>query len=201
MGRRNLFAILVSVSVAAGCGGSPTAPSSDTSKATSSLAAQSAVMSAMAQAISQVAVMGPFGGAITNPLTIPCAGGGSIVATFESVPPQQSTVYRSSSRIEFHDCKNQGTTVNGDPYLETSGEHAFPTQSGAGGDSVSTLRTTGGLRTESTGVQGRVRFDCTMTIVLRWENGSPQPSMTATGTTTFEQPLGSTPVVRPCGPA
>jgi hypothetical protein len=51
-------------------------------------------------------------------------------------------------------------------------------------------------------VQGRVQFNCTTTTTISMSNGStPQFSMSASGTITFEQPLGSTPVVRPCGPA
>jgi hypothetical protein len=189
--------MLVSLSLAAACGGSPSSPSSGSG--TSSLAAESAVMSAMAQAMSQLAVVRPTGDPPT--LTMPCGGGGSIVITLGTLPPQQANVYRSSSRIEFRDCRNQTITLNGDPYLETSAEHAFPTPSGAGGDSVSTLRTTGGLRIDSSGVQGRVQFNCTMVVNVSSVNGSTQSSATWSGTTTFEQPLGSTPVVRPCGPA
>ena len=199
MGRRSLFAILVSVSVAAGCGGSPSAPSSNSG--TSSLAAESAVMSAMAQAMGQIAIIGPSAGDPPNTLTMPCASGGSIVIIIDPLPPQEKTVLRSSSRIEFRDCKNQTSTLNGDPYLQTSAEHSFPTPAGTGGDSISTLRTTGGLRFDNSGVQGRVQFNCTMTVNVRSVNGQTQSSATWTGTTTFEQPLGSTPVVRPCGPA
>ncbi len=73
---------------------------------------------------------------------------------------------------------------------------------GTGGDSVATMRTTGGMRINSNGVQGRVQFNCTTTVSISMSNGSsPQVSVSSSGTTTFEQPLGSTPVVRPCGPA
>ena len=197
MGYRNLFAILVSVSLAAGCGGSPSSPSS----VTSSQAAESAVMSAVTQAMSQVAIVAPTSGDTPTTLTVPCAGGGSIVITLGTLPPQQTNVYRSSSRIEFRDCKNQTATLNGDPYLETSAEHSFPTAGGTGRDSISTLRTTGGMRFDSGGVQGRVQFNCTMNVSVHFASGSPQVSSTSSGTMTFEQPLGSTPVVRPCGPA
>jgi hypothetical protein len=40
-----------------------------------------------------------------------------------------------------------------------------------------------------------------MVVNVSSVNGSTQSSATWSGTTTFEQPLGSTPVVRPCGPA
>jgi len=155
----------------------------------------------MTQAMSQLAIVAPTSGDTPNTFTMPCAGGGSIVITLNPLPPQQKDLYRSSSRIEFRDCRNQTATLNGDPYLETSAEHSFPTLSGAGGDSISTLRTTGAVRIDSGGVQGRVQFNCTMTVSVHSVNGSPQTSMTSSGTTTFEQPLGSTPVSRSCGPA
>ena len=200
MGCRSLFGILVSVSLAAGCGGSPSSPSSVS--ATSSLAAELAVTSAMTQAMSQLAIVGRAGGDTPNTFTMPCPAGGSTVMTWNQLPLQQSNIYRSSSRIEFRDCKNQTGTVNGDPYLETSAEHSFPSPMGTGGDSVSTLRTTGGLRIDTGGTQGRVQLDCTMTVSVHSVTGStPQMSLTSTGTITIEQPLGSTPVVRPCGPA
>ena len=67
---------------------------------------------------------------------------------------------------------------------------------------VVTMRTTGGLRMNTNGVQGRVQFNCTTTVSISIVNGSsPQVSVSSSGTTTFEQPLGSTPVTRPCGPA
>ena len=201
MGCRNLCALLVGLSFAAGCGKSPSSPS--TVSGPSSLASESAVMSAVTQAMSQIALVGRTTGDTPNTFTYPCAGGGSIVMTMNPLPPQQANVFRSSSRIEFRDCRNQAVTINGDPYLDTSIELSFFTPGGGtGGDSVSTLRTTGGLRTNSNGVQGRVQFNCTTTVSISMSNGSsPQVSVSSSGTTTFEQPLGSTPVVRPCGPA
>lgn len=195
MGRRNLCAVLVGLSLAAGCGKSPSSPSSVPGP--SSLAAESAVMSAMAQAMSQIALVGRTTGTIPNTFTYPCAGGGSMIMTISPMP-QDGSISRASSRIEFHDCRNQTVTINGDPYLDTSMEISSSTP----GDSVATLRTTGGLRVNSNGVQGRVQFNCTTTVSITMANGSsPQVSVSSSGTTTFEQPLGSTPVVRPCGPA
>ena len=202
MRRPNLCALLVGLSFAAGCGGqSPSSPSSVSS--TSSLAAESAVMSTVAQAMSQTALMGRTAGDTPNTFTLPCAGGGSMVMTMSPLPQQPGNVFRSSSRIEFRDCKNQTTTINGDPYLDTSIELSFSSPAGGtSGDSVSTMRTTGGLRMNSNGVQGRVQFNCTTTVSISMVNGSsPQVSVSSSGTTTFEQPLGSTPVTRPCGPA
>ena len=201
MGCRSLCAVLVLLSLAAGCGKSTSSPSSVLG--TSSLAAESAVMSAVTQAMSQTALAGRTSGDTPNTFGYPCAGGGSIVTTMSPLPQQQTNVFRSSSRIEFRDCRNQTVTINGDPYLETSMELSFSTPGGSpGGDSVSTLRMTGGVRIDSNGVQGRVQFNCTTTVGITIANGSsPQVSVSSSGTTTFEQPLGSTPVVRPCGPA
>jgi hypothetical protein len=202
MRRPNLCALLVGLSFAAGCGGqSPSSPSSAT--AASSLAAESAVMSAMSQAMSQTALFGRTAGETPNTFTLPCAGGGSMVMTMSPLPQQPGNVFRSSSRIEFRDCKNQTVTINGDPYLDTSIDLSFSSPgSGTSGDSVSTMRTTGGLRMNSNGVQGRVQFNCTTTVSISMVSGSsPQISVSSSGTTTFEQPLGSTPVTRPCGPA
>ena len=201
MGCRNLCALLVAVSLAAGCGQSPSSPSSN--QGPSSLAAESAVMSAMSQAMSQIALVGRAAGDLQNTFTFPCAGGGSIVTTISPLPQQPGNVFRSSSRVEYRDCRNQAVTINGDPYLDTSIELVFSSPGGPTvGDSVSTMRTTGGLRISSNGVQGRVQFNCTTTVSIKVIDGSaPQLSVSSTGTTTFEQPLGSTPVVRPCGPS
>jgi hypothetical protein len=156
-------------------------------------------MSAMSQAMSQIALAGRTSGETLNSFSFPCAGGGSIVFTLGPRPQALSNVYSSSARVEYRDCRNQAITLNGDPYLETSSEHAFP--NGPFTESVSTLKTVGGLRIDNAGVQGRVRFDCTTIVTIRIVNGTSQSSVTSSGTMTFEQPIGSTPVVRPCGPA
>jgi hypothetical protein len=153
--------------------------------------------------MSQAALLGRTTGGTPNSLTAPCSGGGSVVLTMNPLPQEQNNVFRSSSRIEFRDCRTQTVTINGDPYLDTSIELSYSTPAGGpGGDSTSTMRTTGGLRINSSGVQGRVQFNCTTTVTISMANGAaPQVSVSSSGTTTFEQPLGSTPVVRPCGPA
>lgn len=195
--RRNLLAILVGLSLAAGCGESPSSPSPG--QGASLQSAETAVMSAMSQATRQVALTQPGTGA-PGPLTMPCDGGGSMVFIRAGFSPPQDNVFRTSSRIEFNDCRNQTVTINGDPYLEMSSEFVFPAPGGT--ESTSTSRMTGGMRTDNSGVQGRVRFDCTIVSRMRLVPGAPpEVTTSATGTTTYEQPLGSTPVVRPCGPA
>ena len=141
----------------------------------------------MSQATRQLAVTPPPSGGITNPLTMPCQGGGSMVITLGPMEPPQDNVFRTSSRIEYRDCRNQTVTINGDPYLESSGEFLLPTPGGTGEATSTTTRHAFRQRRRR-----GVRFSMRLT---------PEVSMTATGTTTFEQPLGSTPVVRPCGPA
>ncbi len=198
MGYRHLVAVVACVAFAAGCGGqSPSSPSSS-----SSLATESAVMSAVSQAMSQAALAGRTT-VDTNTITMPCSGGGSMVITLSPLPLGPAEGLRSSSRVEFRDCRNQTVTINGDPYLDSSIELSFSTPGGAlSGNSTSTIRTTGGLRIDSNGVMGRVQFNCTTTVNITLVNGSsPQVSVSSSGTTTFEQPLGSTPVTRPCGPS
>ena len=197
MGYRSLCAVFIGLVmfIAAGCGKSPSSPSGP-----SSLASEAAVMSAMAQAMSQIALVGRTTAGSSNVVTVPCAGGGTMVMTISPLPPQ-GNVFRSSSRAEFNDCRNQNVTINGDPYLDSSIEMSF-TGGVPTGESSSTLRTTGGMRISSNGVQGRVQFNCTTAVTISMSNGSqPQVSVSSSGTITFEQPLGSTPVVRPCGPA
>jgi hypothetical protein len=196
---RKMFPILVTVTLAAGCGDSPSSPSPVSTQ--SSQAAEAAVMSAMTQAMSQVAMFGRTSGGTSNPVTMPCAGGGSMLMTLGPTTSLPGNVFQSSSRIEFRDCRNQNVTLNGDPYLETSAEHSLSALGGTNGDSTSTIRTTGGVRMDNGGVQGRMQFNCTMTVTIRVVNGTPSFSVTSAGTTTFEMPLGSTPVARPCGPA
>jgi hypothetical protein len=46
-----------------------------------------------------------------------------------------------------------------------------------------------------------VANECSRVLNLVMVNGSPQISASSSGTITFEQPVGSTPVARPCGPS
>jgi hypothetical protein len=128
--------------------------------------------------------------------------------TFESpVPPADRTTpstFRTTSRMEPRDCRYGTTTVNGDPYIQMSSEHVTTGSLVAGtiSGSTSTMRTTGGLRFETNGVQGRAKYDCTDVLTITYPTtpgGSLQISRQSSGTVTWEQPLGS-PVVRPCGP-
>lgn len=158
-------------------------------------------MSAMSQAVGQMALAGPVTGGTSNTITVPCPGGGSMVMTMN--PGQLGDVYRSSSRIEFRDCRNGSITMNGDPYLDSSMEGSFASLGGGtSGTSVLKMTTTGGMRMSSNGIQGRVGFNCTTTVTMTSTGAAqPQVSISSSGTMTFEQPLGSTPVTRPCGPA
>src|SRR6185295_10945086 len=148
--------ILAAAILGTACRHTPSAPSS-----TLSAISQAAVTSAMAQSLSQVAVLAPTSGDVANSITFPCAGGGSIVTTFGgSLPRDPGTVLTTSSRSEFRDCKSGNTTINGDPYLESHNQHVFSDPS-HGGAVTSTMSTSGGLRFDTNGVQGRVQFNCT----------------------------------------
>jgi hypothetical protein len=110
-----------------------------------------------------------------------------------------------SSRMEFNDCQSQSVLIQGDPYLETTSEYAFDTvptsPTSALPNGSSTTRMTGGLRITSNGVQGRLRYDCSHVMTWQVLNGVPQFSTAASGTIVWEQPIGSEPRVRPCGPS
>jgi hypothetical protein len=105
--------------------------------------------------------------------------------------------------MEYSDCRSQSVTINGDPYLMMTGEHAFtpPAVSGGQPSMTATLRTSGGLRFDAGGTPGRAQYDCTQVLSMQFGgNGTPtQPSVTSTGTITWEQPLGTIRVL-PCGP-
>jgi hypothetical protein len=60
---------------------------------------------------------------------------------------------------------------------------------------------TGGLRFDAAaGTSGRARYDCTMMISMQiGSDGTPaQPTITSSGTITWEQPLGTV-AVHSCG--
>ena len=194
-----LFLILGFVSACGG--GSPSAPSPVTSPGLSPVAAQSIIGATLTQASSMV-ITAAAGGGFSNVLTYNCPGGGTMTMTFTSTTPVSSGPMSTSSRIEFSDCRSQTVTINGDPYLSMAGEYVFSTAGGGGPSSMTaTTRMTGGLRFDAGGVQGRAQYNCTQTMSMQIANdGSlPQPSITSTGTISWEQPLGTV-TVRPCGP-
>ena len=118
-----------------------------------------------------------------------------------TLPPDLSRTIVSTSRTEFNDCKSQDVIMRGDPYLQTTGEHTFgPIVGGALASSTATMRTTGGLRFDANGKQGRAQYNCTQVMTIQFTGtNTPQVSITSSGTITWEQPLGTL-TVRPCGP-
>ncbi len=115
-----------------------------------------------------------------------------------TVPPAPLT---TSSRIEFTDCRSQTVTINGDPAVMMDGTYTFATTTGNTPSSMTaTTRMTGGLRFDTAGVPGRARYDCTLMMSMQiGSDGTPaQPTITSSGTITWEQPLGTV-TVRPCG--
>lgn len=120
--------------------------------------------------------------------------------TFNPTGPAASGTLTSSSRMEFSNCRNQTVTINGDPAIMMDGTYTFAST----GDTPSTMtavtRMTGGLRFDAAGTAGRARYDCTMSMSMQFSDGTPmRPTITATGTITWEQPLGTV-SVRSCGP-
>ena len=196
-------AFLVAVGLLAGCGQGPSAPSPlipSTPSGASASITQSLVAAAVSQAAMSTAMtVSPDG--LSRTFTFPCADGGSTSVTLTStMGALQSSTFTSSSRLEFTECRRQTVTVNGDPAILMEGAYTFGTSTGGMPSSVtSTTRMTGGLRFEAAGTLGRARYDCTMTMSMQIVNGTPaQPTMTSSGTITWEQPLGTV-TVRPCG--
>ena len=134
-------------------------------------------------------------------ISFPCADGGSMSMTFDNPTGfVTSGPITTSSRIEFTDCRNQTVTINGDPAILMAGTYTFGTASGNTPSSMtSTTRMTGGLRLDGQAASGRARYDCTTTMSMQMSSTGPvtQPTVTSSGTITWEQPLGT--VVMPCG--
>lgn len=202
MRARRLRAPLILVGLAAGCGGSsPSAPSTGIPPANISPAATLAIVGAtLSQATNVVVTATPDG--LSRATTYTCPGGGSITMTIHVTPPASpSGTVTTSTRAEVSDCRSQNVTINGDPYLTITGEHLFARGADGLASSVTTtVRMTGGLRFDAGGTQGRARYDCTQLISVQIVNGTvAQPSITSSGTITWEQPLGTV-AVHPCGP-
>ena len=138
---------------------------------------------------------------LSRTITFPCADGGSMSMTFTSTTGGVlSGTFRSSSRIEYIECRVQTVTINGDPAMLMDGAYTFGRDAGNALSSMTaTTRMTGGLRFDTAGTPGRARYDCTLTISMQIDNGIPaQPTITSSGTMTWEQPLGTV-AVHPCG--
>jgi len=199
MRAHGLGAPLIAAALMAGCGGSsPSAPSTASPPASVNPAeAQGIVGATLTRATSVLLSATPGPSSV-----IPCPGGGSMTMTTNvTLPADPSETLTTSTRAEFNECRSQTVTINGDPYLAMAGEHAIV--HGADGlilGVTTTLRTTGGLRFDAGGTQGRARYDCTLVSSAPVVNGTPsQPSISSSGTITWEQPLGTV-TVRPCGP-
>ena len=196
------IAPLILAGLAAGCGGSsPSAPSTVTPPTSLSPATTQGIIGAtLTQATS--ALVSASSDGLSRVMTYTCPGGGSMTMTMTfNVTPTSGTV-TSSSRTEFNACRSESVTIHGDPYLMMTGETVVV----RGADPLTssttvTMRMTGGLRFEAGATQGRAQYDCTHVMSFQIGNGAPthQPSITSSGTMTWEQPLGTV-TVRPCGP-
>ena len=195
-------AFVIAISLVAGCGGqAPSAPSPLMPSGPGASTTQSIVAATVSQAaINTAMTVSPDG--LSRTVTFPCADGGSMSITLTStMGAPQSGTFTSSSRTEFTECRRQNVTINGDPAMLMDGTYTFGTATGGTPSSVtSTTRMTGGLRFDAAGTSGRARYDCTMTMSMQISGNGPltQPTMTSSGTITWEQPLGTV-TVRPCG--
>ena len=193
-------AFLIALGLLAGCGGQgPSAPSPLMPPGTSTT--QSIVAATVSQAAMNTAMtVSPDG--LSRTITFPCADGGSMsIAVTTTTGAVQSGTLTSSSRIEFTECRRQTVTINGDPAILMDGAYTFGTATGSIASSVTaTTRMTGGLRFDAAGTPGRARYDCTMMMSMQIGSNSPpaQPTITSSGTITWEQPLGTV-AVHPCG--
>lgn len=191
-------AFLIVLALSAGCGGHGL-PAPSQLPPTGIANTQSIVAAAVNQATVNTAMTASPGG-LSRTITIPCADGGSMSMTVSPTGPVASGTLTSSSRMEFSDCRNQTVTINGDPAIMMDGTYTFVTTGDTPSSMTAVTRMTGGLRFDSAGTAGRARYDCTMSMSMQFSDGTPmQPTIAATGTITWEQPLGTV-SVRSCGP-
>lgn len=199
--------LLVAIGAAMGCGKTPAAPTTSASGGIDART-QAAVNATFGQALSQAAMFGSTltpAPSSTPVITFACPDGGNITTTFSRpVLPTGSgpfTSFTTNSRTDFNDCRSQDVVMRGDPALIQSGEFTFPAPtSGAAASVTSTSKTTGAILTISSDGTSRVRFDCQSVIVLELGSTS-RPVLTATGTMTWENPVGTVVRTTACGPA
>lgn len=196
-------ALLIPLALLLGCGGrGPSAPSSiPPSSGPGISTTQSIVAAVLSKAATNTAATISQNGP-SRTITFPCADSGSMSTTVTSAGDITSSAFTSSSRIDFTDCRSQNVTINGDPAILMDGTYTFEsTASGAVSGMTATTRMTGGVRFDAAGTSGRARYDCTMLLSMRiGSDGTPgQPTITSSGTITWEQPLGTV-TVHSCGP-
>lgn len=184
--------------LSAACGGHSSSPTAPTAATPSSSAGQPIVSATVAQAIAQLGAA-PASGLST--ITIPCSGGGSVTMTPMSTgTPGPSGDFTTTSRMQFNNCVSGGVTMNGDPYLDS----ALSLSGTASATMTLTVTTTGAVRFDVNGQQGRMLDNCTTTMTIQGPitpGVLPPMTVSYSGTITWEQPLGSTPVTHACGPA
>jgi hypothetical protein len=159
---------------------------------------QPIVSATVAQAIAQLGAA-PASGLST--ITFSCSGGGSVTMTpLTTGTPGSSGDFSITSRMQFNNCVSGAVTMNGDPYLDS-----VLSFSGSSSTTMTlTATTTGGVRFDANGQQGRMVDNCTTTMTIQGPitpGVTPPMTVSYSGTITWEQPLGSTPVTHACGPA
>jgi hypothetical protein len=90
--------------------------------------------------------------------------------------------------------------MHGDPALMQSGDFSFQNAgAGAPPSLTATIQMSGAIIADSGAAQTRVRFDCTSVMTMQMGSTAP-PTINATGTMTWESPLGTLIRTSPCGP-
>lgn len=185
----------------AGCGGSgsPAAPSTTSPAVTTSSSAAASTQSLVTAAVSGASALALTGtGGMNTPVQSACPNGGSVTFTFSNPSTLNGSTMTVNGRMEFNNCQSQGVTIQGDPYLQMSGTYSMPVSSGSATTASASQHMAGALRFTADGEQGRAQYDCSYAMTIQMGSGAPQVSMVATGTMAWEQPLGSTPVMRSC---
>lgn len=198
---RPLGPVVIGALFVAGCGDSPTRPSTPTNSTAAFGLTQTAVATVVlqAQTTNQTVAAIPPRVPGSTVVTHACPGGGSMVMTFDRPTPAldiPDSHWSTIARAEPRDCRTGDLIVNGDPYLQMDSEISFPgTANPTAGISVA-MKMTGSLRFDGTrGSRGRVTYDCRQTITsgasldIRWA-----------GTISWTLDNGDV-IVSPCGPA
>ncbi len=207
MRRHALLFLLTIVTVAlSGCGKAATAPT-PAPGAGIDPAAEAAVNATVQQAIAQSGIAGapstPPVPAL-NSTTFACPGGGNITTTFAFPPAPVLTPdgtvssFILTGRTEFNDCRSQSVTMRGDPAIIYSTEFKSGGRTSVAAPSTMTTTITGAIRVDSNGAESRVRYDCVSTWVVQLETPA-SPTVTSSGTITWEAPVGTVVRTIPCG--
>ena len=126
-------------------------------------------------------------------ITAPCAGGGTMSLSpgqGTSVPIDGNGPFNAEFETVFTACRSRDVTLNGREHVTFSGTYdSFRPMAG------STMTREGVMTFGLNGVEGRRTFNCTLTF------GPTPGAITASGTATWEYPIGTPISGMGCGPS